>query len=118
MDSPGPLETKATEAYYNVTLVDPRWTAKQAEEHLRAYNRYGLAIISTHEAYPGHYTNYLFNKTHDLSLIRKIEWNVAFGEAVHELDRLFLVKFRRKCMVRLQWQSGQKQSDTGYGSHG
>jgi uncharacterized protein (DUF885 family) len=91
MDSPGPLETKATEAYYNVTVPDSHWTAQQTEQYLRALNRVNLAIISSHEAYPGHYTNYLFNKTHDLSLIRKIEWNVAFGEGWAHYDEQMMV---------------------------
>ena len=91
MDSPGPLETKATEAYYNVTVPSPHWNASQIESHLRAYDRPGLAITSAHETYPGHYTNYLFNKTHDLSLVRKIEWNVAFGEGWAHYDEQMMV---------------------------
>jgi uncharacterized protein (DUF885 family) len=91
MDSPGPLETKATEAYYNVTLPDPHWTAAQTEEHLRANNRAFLLTVSSHEAYPGHYTNYLFNKQSNLSLIRKLEWNVAFGEGWAHYDEQMMV---------------------------
>jgi uncharacterized protein (DUF885 family) len=91
MDSPGPLETKATEAYYNVTLPDRHWSAAQVEEHMRANNRAFLLIVSTHEAYPGHYTNYLFNKQSDLSLIRKLEWNNAFGEGWAHYDEQMMV---------------------------
>ena len=91
MDSPGPLETKATEAYYNVTLPDSHWTAAQIEEHLRANNRAFLLTVSSHEAYPGHYTNYLFNKQSGLSLIRKIEWNNAFGEGWAHYDEQMMV---------------------------
>jgi len=91
MDSPGPLETKATEAYYNVTMPDPHWTAAQTEEHMRANNRSFLLIVGGHEAYPGHYTNYLFNKQSNLSLIRKIEWNVAFGEGWAHYDEQMMV---------------------------
>ena len=91
MDSPGPLETTATNAYYNVTLADPHWTAQQIEEHLQFYNRFSRLVVSSHEAYPGHYTNYLFNKEHDLSLVRKIEWNVAFGEGWAHYDEQMMV---------------------------
>ena len=91
MSSPGPLETKATEAYYRVTVPTKRWSASETEHHLRALNRVNLAVVSTHEAYPGHYTNFLFNKTHDLSLIRKIEWNVAFGEGWAHYDEQMMV---------------------------
>jgi len=91
MNSPGPLETVATEAYYNVTLADPKWPADKAEQHLRFYTPYWLLIVSAHEAYPGHYVNYLFNKEHDLSLIRKIEWNPAFGEGWAHYDEQMMV---------------------------
>jgi uncharacterized protein (DUF885 family) len=91
MDSPGPLETNATEAYYNVTPVEPTWTSAQSDEHLGFFNRYNLLVVSAHETYPGHYTNYLFNKQTDLSLIRKLEWNVAFGEGWAHYDEQMVV---------------------------
>jgi uncharacterized protein (DUF885 family) len=59
MDTPGPYETEATEAYYYVTPVEPEWTGRQAEEWLQALNRFALEDISIHEAYPGHYVHYL-----------------------------------------------------------
>ena len=55
LDAPGPFERVATESFYYVTPADPAWTPRQQEEHLGHYNRYGLAITSIHEAYPGHY---------------------------------------------------------------
>jgi hypothetical protein len=55
MDTPGPFERVATEAYYYLTPPDPAWTARQREEHLSHYNRYSLQITSIHEVYPGHY---------------------------------------------------------------
>lgn len=91
MDAPGPLETKATEAYFNVTPVEPTWSKKQADEHLGFFNRYQTMVISSHEAYPGHYVNYLFNKQEDLSLIRKLEWNPAFGEGWAHYDEQMMV---------------------------
>jgi uncharacterized protein (DUF885 family) len=79
-DSPGPLETVATQTYYNVTPVDPRWSAKQKEEYLEGLSNYERPIISAHECYPGHFVNYAIDKQHDLSLTRKLNWNQAFGE--------------------------------------
>ncbi|MEM7676449.1 MAG: DUF885 family protein, partial [Myxococcota bacterium] len=34
MSSPGPFETKATEAYYNITNVDPSWDAERQKQHM------------------------------------------------------------------------------------
>ena len=60
MDTPGPFETKAKEAYFNVTLPEHDWTPEQVAEHMAGFN-YGT-IISTavHEAYPGHYIQFLW----------------------------------------------------------
>ncbi len=60
MDTPGPYETKATEAFYYVTPVEKEWGAKHAEEHLRLFNAPVVAMINVHEAYPGHYLQFLY----------------------------------------------------------
>lgn len=60
MDTPGPYETKATEAFYYVTPVEKDWDAKHVEEHLRLFNPYVVAMINVHEAYPGHYLQFLY----------------------------------------------------------
>src|SRR6516162_7771817 len=52
MDTPGPYETRATEAFYYVTPPEKDWDARHKEEHLRAYNPPVMNIITVHEAYP------------------------------------------------------------------
>ena len=60
MSTPGPFETKATEAFYYVTPVESDWTRDHAEEHLRLYNPPVVAMINVHEAYPGHFLQFLY----------------------------------------------------------
>jgi uncharacterized protein (DUF885 family) len=60
MDTPGPYESKATEAFYYVTPVEKDWDAKHVEEHLRLFNKPVIAMINVHEAYPGHYLQFLY----------------------------------------------------------
>ena len=60
MDTPGPYESKATEAFYYVTPVEKDWTREHADEHLRLYNPPVVAMINVHEAYPGHYLQFLY----------------------------------------------------------
>ncbi|HEV7178484.1 MAG TPA: DUF885 domain-containing protein [Candidatus Baltobacteraceae bacterium] len=91
MDSPGPLETVATQAYYNVTPVNPKWNKKQTEEFLAQFSNYQRPIISAHEVYPGHYTNYVIDKHLPLSLTRKLMWNVSFGEGWAHYDEQMMV---------------------------
>jgi hypothetical protein len=59
MDTPGPYETKATEAFYYVTPPEKEWDAKHKEEHLRLFSAPIMKIITVHEAYPGHYIQFL-----------------------------------------------------------
>lgn len=59
MDTPGAYETKATEAFYYVTPPEKEWSAKQKEEHLRLFNPPVMEIITIHEAFPGHYIQFL-----------------------------------------------------------
>ena len=80
MDTPGPFETKATQAYYYITPVDPKWTPKQAEDWLAQFNFYTTDVVSVHEAYPGHYTQFLHLNASDASKIQKIFGSYAFIE--------------------------------------
>ncbi|MFL5244391.1 MAG: DUF885 domain-containing protein [Gemmataceae bacterium] len=62
MDTPGPFETMATEAFYYVTPPEKDWDAKHVEEHLRLFNKPVTQIITIHEAFPGHYIQFLYAK--------------------------------------------------------
>jgi uncharacterized protein (DUF885 family) len=62
MDSPGPFETTATEAFYYVTPTEPEWTVVEQEGWLTQFNIHTLRAVSIHEAYPGHYVHFLHNK--------------------------------------------------------
>jgi len=62
MDTPGAFETKATEAILNVTLVDPRWSQEKAEQWMQSFNWPVLKAVAIHEAYPGHYVQFLWVK--------------------------------------------------------
>jgi uncharacterized protein (DUF885 family) len=59
MDTPGAYEAKATEAFYYVTPPEKDWDAKQKEQHLRLFNAPVMRIITVHEAFPGHYIQFL-----------------------------------------------------------
>lgn len=80
MDTPGPFERKATEAYYYVTPVEPDWTPKQAEEWLTAFNYYALDVTSIHEAYPGHYVQFLALNASPVSAVDKVFSSYPFVE--------------------------------------
>ncbi|MEO8593840.1 MAG: DUF885 domain-containing protein [Candidatus Solibacter sp.] len=60
MDTPGPFEKVAKEAFFNVTLPEKDWSAKQTEEYLQGFNRGTILSTAVHEVYPGHYTQFLW----------------------------------------------------------
>jgi uncharacterized protein (DUF885 family) len=62
MDTPGPYENVAKEAFFNVTLPEANWPPKQVQEYLEGFNRGTILSTAVHEVYPGHYTQFLWVK--------------------------------------------------------
>ena len=60
MDTPGPFERHATEAYFNVTLPDPAMTPAEVEGFMHSFNIGTVISTAVHEAYPGHYVQFLW----------------------------------------------------------
>ena len=60
MDPPGPFETHSTKAYFNVTLPEKDWTPARVAEHMAAFNIGTITSTAVHEAYPGHYVQFLY----------------------------------------------------------
>jgi len=60
MDTPGPFEKVAKEAFFNVTLPESSWKPEQIEEHMEGFNRGTIISTAVHEVYPGHYTQFLW----------------------------------------------------------
>jgi len=71
MDPPGPFETHSTKAYFNVTLPETSWTPEHIAEHMAAFNVGTIISTSVHEAYPGHYIQFLWTPQFP-STVRKI----------------------------------------------
>jgi len=71
MDAPGPFETHSTKAYFNVTLPEKDWTAEHIAGHMAQFNVGTIVSTSVHEAYPGHYVQFL--------------WTPQFGSKIRKL---------------------------------
>ena len=71
MDSPGPFETHSTKAYFNVTLPERSWTPEHVAEHMAAFNVGTITSTAVHEAYPGHYVQFLWQNEFP-SKVRKL----------------------------------------------
>jgi len=91
MDTPGPFEKRATEAYYYVTPTENNWPEKQKQEWLTAFNYYTSDVTSTHEAYPGHYIQFLHLNASTASKVEKIFGSYAFVEGwAHYCEKMML----------------------------
>ncbi len=91
MDSPGPLERVATQAYYNVTPVETNWSRERQEGHLSFFNNYYRPIVSAHEVMPGHYVNFAIAKHEKLSLIRRLLSSPSYAEGWAHYDEQMMV---------------------------
>ena len=60
MDTPGPFEPAAHEAYLSVTLPDPGWDAARTDGFMGGFNYPLIRSTAIHEAYPGHYVQFLW----------------------------------------------------------
>ena len=60
MDTPGPYETVAKEAFFNVTLPEPDWPKARTESFMGQFNRETMIAVAVHEVYPGHYVQFLW----------------------------------------------------------
>ncbi len=105
MDPPGPFETHSTKAYFNVTLPNPSWTPQRTNEYLAAFNTGTIVSTSVHEAYPGHYVQYLFT----LQVPSKIRKVVGVG-GMGSVSNTYIEGWAHYCE--------QMMLDEGYGAPG
>jgi uncharacterized protein (DUF885 family) len=71
MEIPGPFETVATEAYYNMTLPDSKASAAETSEFMKQWFYAAISNVSVHEVWPGHYLQFLYARRFP-SEIRKV----------------------------------------------
>src|SRR5437867_2375128 len=91
MDTPGPFEKRATEAYYYVTPTENDWPDKQKQEWLTAFNYYTSDVTSIHEVYPGHYVQFLHLNASPASKVEKIFGSYAFIEGwAHYCEKMMI----------------------------
>jgi uncharacterized protein (DUF885 family) len=71
MDNPGPYEKVAKEAFFNVTLPEKDWKPERVEDFMHGFNRGTILSTAIHEAYPGHYVQFLWMQ-HVTDRVRKL----------------------------------------------
>jgi uncharacterized protein (DUF885 family) len=91
MDTPGAFEKRATEAYYYVTPPENDWPPLQKDQWLTSFNFYNADVVSIHEAYPGHYVQFLRLNASPASKVEKIFGSYAFIEGwAHYCEKMMI----------------------------
>lgn len=90
MDTPGAYETKATEAMFNVTLPEPDWTAQHVESWMEGFNRGTILSTAIHEAYPGHYVQFLWVKRLHSKVRKLLYCNTNVEGWAHYTEQMML----------------------------
>jgi uncharacterized protein (DUF885 family) len=91
MDTPGPYEKRATEAYFYVTPAENEWPEQQKNEWLTSFNTYSADIISIHETYPGHYVQFLHLNASKATRPEKIFGTTSYVEGwAHYCEKMMI----------------------------
>ena len=90
MDPPGPFETHSTKAYFNVTLPEKDWTPEHIAEHMAAFNVGTVISTSVHEAYPGHYVQFLWMPQFPSTIRKVLGANTNIEGWAHYTEQMML----------------------------
>ena len=90
MDSPGPFETHSKTAYFNVTLPEKDWSPERVAEHMAAFNVGTIVSTSVHEAYPGHYIQFLYAPSFPSKIRKIIGANTNIEGWAHYCEQMML----------------------------
>jgi uncharacterized protein (DUF885 family) len=90
MDTPGPFEKVATEAYFNVTLPGPHDSPEEIAGLMAGFNLGTIVSTSIHEAFPGHFAQYLWEQRAPSKIRRVLSANTNVEGWAHYTEQMML----------------------------
>jgi uncharacterized protein (DUF885 family) len=90
MDPPGPFETHSKKAYFNVTLPEKEWAAERIAGHMAQFNVGTIVSTSVHEAYPGHYVQFLWMPQFGSKIRKVLGANTNIEGWAHYCEQMML----------------------------
>jgi uncharacterized protein (DUF885 family) len=90
MDAPGPFETHSKKAYFNVTLPEKGWTPEHIAGHMAQFNVGTIVSTSVHEAYPGHYVQFLWTPQVGSTIRKVLGANTNIEGWAHYCEQMML----------------------------
>jgi uncharacterized protein (DUF885 family) len=90
MDTPGPFEKVAKEAYFYVTLPGPNDSPAEIAGLMAGFNIGTIVSTSIHEAFPGHFTQYLWEPRAPSKIRRVLSANTNVEGWAHYTEQMML----------------------------
>ena len=90
MDTPGPYEKVAKEAFFNVTLPEPGWSRERMESFMEGFSRGTVISTAVHEVFPGHYTQFLWVQNAPSKVRKLIGANTNAEGWAHYAEQMML----------------------------
>jgi len=90
MDTPGPFEKVAKEAYFYVTLPGPNDSPAEIAGLMAGFNVGTIVSTSIHEAFPGHFTQYLWEPRAPSKIRRVLSANTNLEGWAHYTEQMML----------------------------
>jgi uncharacterized protein (DUF885 family) len=90
MDTPGPFEKVATDAYFNVTLPQSGDSPEDVAGIMAGLNVGTIISTSIHEVFPGHFTQYLWEQRAPTRLRRILSANTNVEGWAHYTEQMML----------------------------
>ena len=90
MDTPGAFEKVATEAYFNVTLPGPNDSPQDVAGLMAGFNIGTIVSTSIHEAFPGHFTQYLWENRAPTKLRKVLSASTNVEGWAHYTEQMML----------------------------
>jgi len=90
MDTPGPFEKVATDAYFNVTLPQSDDSPEDVAGIMAGLNVGTIISTSIHEVFPGHFTQYLWEQRAPTKLRRILSANTNVEGWAHYTEQMML----------------------------
>ena len=90
MDTPGAFEKVATEAYFSVTLPGPGDSPEDVAGLMAGFNVGTIVSTSIHEAFPGHFTQYLWENRAPSKLRKVLSASTNVEGWAHYTEQMML----------------------------
>jgi uncharacterized protein (DUF885 family) len=90
MDTPGPFEKVATEAYFFMTLPDPTWPKEEQDDFMSQWYIPSISNVSVHEVWPGHYVQFLYAKDYPSDVRKVFATTSNFEGWAHYCEQMML----------------------------